>query len=39
MNPDKNDIHKFLGIKQADSFKFKFVFKRVRDEVTKRVAG
>jgi len=37
MNPDENDIYKFLGIEQADGIKTKTVYERVKDEVTKRV--
>ena len=36
MNPDENDIYKFLGIEQADGIKTKAVYERVKDEVTKR---
>ena len=37
MNPDENEVYKFLGIEQADGIKTKAVYKRVKDEVTKRV--
>ena len=37
MNPDKNEIYKFLGIEQADGINTKAVYKRVKEEVTKRV--
>ena len=37
IDPDKNEIYKFLGIKQADGIKTKKVFDRVKDEVNKRV--
>ena len=37
MNPDENDIYKFLGIEQADGIKTKAVYERVKDEVTKRM--
>ena len=37
MNPDENEIYKFLGIEQADGIKTKAVYERVKDEVTKRV--
>ena len=37
IEPDKNEIYKFLGIKQADGIKTKKVFDRVKDEVNKRV--
>ena len=37
MNPDENDIYKFLGIEQADGIKTKNVYERVKEEVIKRV--
>ena len=37
IDPDKNEIYRFLGIKQADGIKTKKVFDRVKDEVNKRV--
>ena len=37
MNPDENEIYKFLGIKQADGINTKAVYERVKEEVTKRV--
>ena len=37
MNPDENDIYKFLGIEQADGIKTKAVYERVKEEVIKRV--
>ena len=37
MNPDENEIYKFLGIEQADGSKTKAVYERVKEEVTKRV--
>ena len=37
IDPDKNEIYKFLGIKQADGIKTKKVFDRLKDEVNKRV--
>jgi len=36
IDPDQNDICKFLGIEQADGIKTKKVFERVKDEVAKR---
>ena len=36
MDPDKKEIYKFLGVEQADGLKTKEVFKRVKEEVTKR---
>ena len=35
MDPDKNEIYKFLGIEQADGIKTKRVYERVKHEVTK----
>ena len=37
MDPDKNEIYKFLGIEQADGIKTKRVYEPVKHEVTKRV--
>lgn len=37
MDPDENQIYKFLGIEQADGIQTKTVFERVKDEVSKRV--
>ena len=37
MDPDENEIYKFLGIEQANGIKTKNVFERVKDEVNKRV--
>ena len=37
MNPDENEIYKFLGIEQAGGIKTKAVYERVKEEVTKRV--
>ena len=36
-NPDKNEISKFLEIKQVVGIKNKKVFKRVKGEVNERV--
>ena len=35
MDPDENEIYKFLGIEQADGIKTKKVFERVKGEVNK----
>ena len=35
MDPDKNEIYKFLGIEQADGIKTKKVFERVKGELNK----
>ena len=37
MNPDENEIYKFLGIEQADGINTEAVYERVKEEVTKRV--
>ena len=37
MDPDKNEIYKFLGIELADGIKTKKVFEKVKDEVNKTV--
>ena len=37
MDPDENEIYKFLGLEQADGIKTKTVFERVKAEVSKRV--
>ena len=37
MDPDENDIYKFLGIEQADGIQTKMVFERVKEEVSKRM--
>ena len=36
MDPDKNEIYKFLGIEQADGIKTKKVFESVKGKVNKR---
>ena len=37
MDPDENEIYKFLGIEQDDGIETKRVYERVKHEVTKRV--
>ena len=37
MDPDENDIYKFLGIEQDDGIQTKMVFERVKEEVSKRM--
>ena len=37
MNPDENEVYKFLGIEQVDGINTKVVYERVKEEVTKRV--
>ena len=36
-DPDENEIYKFLAMEQADGIQTKKVFKRVKEEVSKRV--
>jgi hypothetical protein len=37
LDPDENEMYKFLGVEQADGIQTKEVFVRVKEEVTKRV--
>ena len=37
MDPDENEIYKLMGIEQADGIRTKTVFKRLKEEVSKRV--
>ena len=37
IDPDENEIYKFLGIEQADGIKTKKAFKPVKGEVDKRI--
>ena len=37
MDPDQNEIYKFLGAEQADGIKAKEVYARVKEEVTRRL--
>ena len=37
MDPDENEIYKFLGIEQADGIRTKAVYERVKEEVAKRM--
>ena len=37
MDPDENEIYKFLAIEQVDGIKIKKVFERVKGEINKRV--
>ena len=37
MNPDENEIYKFLGVEQVDGIKTKVVFKCVKSRVEKRI--
>ena len=36
MDPDENEVYKFLGVEQVDGMKTKNVFERVKNEVKKR---
>ena len=35
MDPDENEIYKFLEVEPADRIKTKIVFERIKEEVTK----
>ena len=35
MNPDENEIYKFLGLEQADGMKTRVAFERVKSEAEK----
>ena len=37
MDPDENEIYKFLGIEQTDGIRTKAVYERVKEEVAKRM--
>ena len=37
MDPDENEIYKFLGIEQADGIRTKAMYERVKEEVAKRM--
>ena len=37
INPDENEIYKFLGLEQADGIKAEAVFERIKSEISKRV--
>ena len=37
MDPDKNDIYKFLGVDQANCIKMKEVYNRLREEIRRRM--
>ena len=37
MDPDENEIYKFLGIEKGGGIRTKMVFQRVKEEVSKRV--
>ena len=36
IDPDENEIYKFLGLEQADGIKVEAVFERIRSEISKR---
>ena len=37
LNPDQEEIYKFLGVEQADGIRTKQVYERVKEEMTKRL--
>ena len=37
IEPDENEIHKFLGVEQADEIKKKEVYNRVKEEINRRL--
>ena len=37
MDPDENEVYKFLGIEQADGIRTKAVYERVKEELAKRM--
>ena len=37
IDPDENEIYKFLGVKQADEIKKKEVYNRVKQEISRRM--
>ena len=37
VEPDKNEIYKFLGVEQADGIKKKEVYNRVKEEISRRM--
>ena len=37
IDPDENEIYKFLGVKQADRIKNKEVYNRVKEEISRRM--
>ena len=37
IDPDENEIYKFLGLEQADGIKTEALFQRIRSEISKRV--
>ena len=37
LNPDQEEMHKFLGVEQADGIRTKQVYERVEEEMTKRL--
>ena len=37
IDPDENEIYKFLGLEQADGIKAEAVFERIKSEISKRV--
>ena len=37
IDPNENEIYKFLGVEQADGIKKKEVYKRVKEEINRRL--
>ena len=37
LDPDQEEVYKFLGVEQADGIKTKRVYERIKKEVTKRL--
>ena len=37
LDPDQEEMYKFLGVEQADGIKTKQVYERVKEEMTKRL--
>ena len=37
IDPDENEIYKFLGVEQADGIKKKEVYNRVKEEISRRM--
>ena len=37
MDPEENEIYKFLGVEQADEINVKEMYKRLKEETSKRM--
>ena len=37
IDPDKNEIYKFLGVEQADGIKKEEVYYRVKEEISRKI--